>query len=148
MDFTLTQLSNENLALLFNNAFYQAEELTSKNENGEKKSVATLVRLNDWTHVVYADANTHCLSFETRLSGYDMEMDQMLKICSFFDRFPVHASAYKEDDGELIINFIYKHIVPEGMSISDRSIIGVFRAFAQMVENHYANWHRVKEQVG
>tara|TARA_X000000950_G_scaffold220826_1_gene265996 strand:+ start:513 stop:959 length:447 start_codon:yes stop_codon:yes gene_type:complete len=147
MDFTLTQLSNENLALLFNNAFYQAEVLTSKNENGEEESVATIVRLNDWTHVVYANAKNHYLSFETRLSGNDMEMDQMLKICNFFDRFPVHANAYTDDNGEVIINFIYKHIVPEGTSISDRFLIGVFRSFAQMFENHYEALQHVRENV-
>ena len=139
MDFTLTQLSNENLALLFNNAFYQAEVLTSKNENGEEESVATIVRLNDWTHVVYANAKNHYLSFETRLSGNDMEMDQMLKICN--------ANAYTDDDGEVIINFIYKHIVPEGTSICDRFLIGVFRSFAQMFENHYEALQHVRENV-
>ena len=74
-------------------------------------------------------------------------MDQMLKICNFFDRFPVHANAYQDDNGKVIISFVHKHIVPEGTSISDRSLIGVFRAFAQMFESHYANWHRVREHV-
>ena len=45
MDFTLAQLSNENLVPLFNNAFYQAEELTSTNEDGEEESVAIMVYL-------------------------------------------------------------------------------------------------------
>ena len=85
MDVTLAQLSNENLNLLFNNAFYQAEEVTSKNEDGEVESVATVAYLNDWSHIVYADAGHHCLALETRITGIDMEMDLMLKICNFFD---------------------------------------------------------------
>ena len=37
--------------------------------------------------------------------------------------------------------------MPEGTSISDRSLISIFRAFAQMFENHYANWRHVREHV-
>lgn len=147
MDFTLAQLSNQNLSLLFNNAFYQAEELKTINDEGEEESLATRVRLNDWNHIVYADESDHCLSFTTRIGGIDMNMDSMLKICNFFDRFSVHANAFSDEDGKNGVSFVYKHIVPEGTSISDRSLIGVFRAFTQMVENHYANWHYVKEQV-
>ena len=147
MDFTLAQLSNENLALLFNNAFYQAEELTSKDEEEEEKSVATMVYLNDWSYIVYVDASHHCLAFETRITGIELEMDLMLKICNFFDRFPVHANAFKDQEGSSGVSFLYKHIVPEGTSISNRALIGVLRAFAQMVENHYANWHHVREHV-
>ena len=147
MDLTLAQLSNDNLALLFNNAFYQAEELISKNEDGEEESLAAMVYLNDWSYIDYADASHHCLAFETRITGIDMEMDLMLKICNFFDRFPVHANAFKDQEGSNGVSFLYKHIVPERTSISDRSLIGVFRAFAQMFENHYANWHRVREHV-
>ena len=84
-----------------------------------------MVHLNDWSHIVYADASEYCLTFETRIAGIDMEMDQMLKICNFFDRFPVHANAFKDQDGSSGVRFIYKHIVPEGTSISARSLIGV-----------------------
>ena len=147
MDFTLSQLSNENLALLFNNAFYQAEELTSTDEDGEEESLVTVVYLNDWKHIIYANTGENCLSFETRMGGLDTEMDLILKICNFYDRFPVHANAFEDNDGETGVSFVYKHIVPEGTSISDRSLIGVFRHFAQMVENHHAHWQRVKEHV-
>lgn len=147
MDFTLAQLSNENLTLLFNQAFYQAEELTSTNEDGEEETVATMVYLNDWNYIVYADAGQHCLAFETRITGIEMEMDLMLKICNFFDRFPVHANAFTDQEGTSGVSFLYKHFVPEGTSISDRSLIGVFRIFAQMFEKHYANWHHVREHV-
>jgi len=147
MDFTLAQLSNQNLSLLFNNAFYQAEELKATNDAGEEESLATRVRLNDWNHIVYADVSNHCLSFTTRISGIETDMDSMLKICNFFDRFSVHANAFRDEDGKSGVSFVYKHIVPEGTSISDRTLIGVFRSFAQMVDNHYANWHHVKDQV-
>ena len=147
MDFTLAQLSNQNLSLLFNNAFYQAEELKTTNEKGEEESLVTMVYLNDWNHIVYADLSNHCLSFQMRISGIETDMDSMLKICNFFDRFPVHANAFKDQDGSNGVSFVYKHIVPEGVSISDRTLILVFRYFAQMVENHYANWHHVKENV-
>ena len=147
MDFTLAQLSNENLTLLFNNAFYQAEELTSMNEEGQQESVATMVHLNDWNHIVYADAGEHVLAFETRITGIETDMDLILKICNFFDRFPVHANAFTDQAGTGSVSFLYKHIVPEGTSISDRSLIGVFRSFTQMVENHYAHWHHVREHV-
>ena len=60
----------------------------------------------------------------------------------------MHANVFKDPDGSSGVSFLYKHIVPEGASISDRSLIGVFRAFAQMFENHYANWHHAKEHVG
>ena len=86
MEFTLAQLSNENLSLLFNNAFYQAEELTSTNEDGEEESVATMVYLNDWSYIVYADASHHCLAFEMRITGIDTEMDVMLKILVYLFR--------------------------------------------------------------
>ena len=148
MDFTLAQLSNENLALLFNNAFYQAEELTSTDEDGEEESLVTMVHLNDWKHLIYANTSKNCLSFETRIGGLDTEMDLMLKICNFFDRFSVHANAFEDNDGKTGVSFVYKHIVPEGTSISDRSLIGIFRTFAQTVDNHYANWHSVREIVG
>ena len=121
--------------------------MTSKNEDGEVESVATVAYLNDWSHIVYADAGHHCLALETRITGIDMEMDLMLKICNFFDRFPVHANAFKDQEGSSDVSFLYKHIVPEGTSISDHSLIGIFRAFAQMFENHYANWHHVRENV-
>ena len=147
MDFTLAQLSNENLSLLLNNAFYQAEELTSKKDDGEEESLATMVCLNDWRYFVYADTEHHFLAFETRITGIDMEMDLMLKICNFFDRFPVHANEFQDQEGLSGVSFLYKHIVPEGTSISDRTLIGVFRTVAQMVENHYANWHYVREHV-
>ncbi len=147
IEFTLAQLSNENLTLLFNNAFYEAEELKSKKDGGEDESIVTMVHLNDWNHLVYADESNHCLAFETRIYGIDTEMDLMLKICNFFDRFPVHANAFKDDDGSSGVCFIYKHIVPEGTSLSARSVIGVFRSFVQMFESHYAHWHQVKEAV-
>lgn len=148
MDFTLAQLSNENLALLFNNAFYQAEELTSTDEDGEEESLAITVHLNGWNHIIFANTSENHLSFETRIGGLDTEMDLMLKICNFFDRFSVHANAFEDNDGKTGVSFVYKHIVPEGTSISDRGLIGVFRHFAQMVENHHAHWHRIKEHVG
>ena len=113
MDFTLAQLSNENLALLFNNAFYQAEELTSTNEDGEEESFATTVHLNDWNHIVYASPDDYCLSFETRITGIDTEMDQMLKICNFFDRFPVHANAFK--DQELVLRSTRDRVVADSL---------------------------------
>ena len=147
MDFSLAQLSNENLTILFNSAFYQAEEFTSTDENGAVRSLGTMVHLNDWNHLIYADASDHYVSFETRTRVSDTEMSLMLKICNFFDQFPVHANAFKYGDGCTGVNFIYKHIVPEGTSISDRSLIGVFREFAKAVENHHAYWHQVKEHV-
>lgn len=147
MDFSLAQLSNENLTILFNSAFYQAEEFTSKDENGEVRSLGTMVHLNDRNHLVYVDASFQYVSFETRTSVNDTDMNQMLKICNFFDQFPVHANAFKYGDGCSGVNFIYKHIVPEGTSISDRSLIGVFRQFAMAVENHVSCWHQVKEYV-
>ena len=147
MDFTLDQLSSQNLTLLFKNAFYLAEDLTTKNEEGEEESVATVIHHNDWNHVLYSDDAESCLTFETRITGIDAGVEMMLRICNFFDRFPVHANTFKAQDGSNAVSFMYKHIVPEGTSISDRTIIGVFRTFAQMVESHYAHWNYVKENV-
>ena len=60
----------------------------------------------------------------------------------------MHANVFKDQEGSSGVSFVYKLIITEGTSISNRSLIVMFRAFAQMFENHYSNWHHAKEHVG
>lgn len=148
MEFTLEQLSPDNVTSLFDGALYKAETNRVKNLDGAGEVAVTTTVWSDGRPVqVYASPVDQVFVFRYSAAYGEASESQVLRACNLIDEFPVHARAEQDDDGAWAINFIYKHIVPEGVGLGAREIVGVFRVFEKLLTAHMQNFHALVLQA-
>ena len=149
MEFTLEQLSPETVTMIFSNAYYQAEDNLFRNdESDEEVAVSTAIASNGYHYSVWSDVEQRILKFVLNLNApEDLSFETKLKVSNIYDSYPVHAHVWTTDEGKDVIQFVYQHIVPEGVGIGPREIVGVFRIFEQNAVQHARAFNRLAEQV-
>lgn len=148
MEFTLEQLSPDNVTSLFDGAYYKAETNRVRNQGDETEVAVTTTVWSDGRPVqVYASPTDQVFVFRYSANYGEATEAQVLRACNLIDEFPVHARAEKDADGAWVITFIYKHIVPEGVGLGAREIVGVFRVFEKLLTAHMQNFHALVMQA-
>jgi hypothetical protein len=150
MDFTLAQLTPENLELIFQGAFYKTQVNYGDQEGQEgAKAVSLFVDAAGSRSVIWANHDMGCLWFCSYFTGFDgHSYEDMLKASNFYDNYPVHAHVVKAGDGSSCeLDFSYAHFVPDGAGISARDIVGIYRHFEKMVLRHMTVFNQVMQAV-
>lgn len=148
MNFTLEQLTPETVTMLFENAYYKAENNIYTNDEGVEQNVGTIVYSGNRRSVIYADVSERCVNYRLTLflsEEQASDRKRLLEVCNVYDDFPVHASVKEYADSETAITFIYKHIVPEGVDISPKELVGVFRVFEKHCGEHEIHFNSLAQ---
>jgi hypothetical protein len=139
MDFTLDQLSPETMTMIFGGAYYDAENNLFKPEDGEELAVSTLVRSNNRVFNVYGDVDHLCITYRLVLglsAEQSSDRKKLLEVCNIYDDYAIHASIVDGNDENERLAFIYKHIVPTGVTIAPKELVGIFRVFEKTCFDH------------
>ena len=133
MDFRLEQLSPENLTTLFQHAYYSAETVFRKHED-ESKAVATVIRVDNNSFLVYTQKHLSSLAYEARffINGENISEAFIGNTLRSLNRTAIKTEASHSPQG-FALTCAYKHIIPNGFSINTAEIISLFRIFKKSI---------------
>ena len=155
MEFTLKQLSPENIQLLLEAAFITVEKIVpiEFEEDGTTQKY--------WGHVWVKDENRFWritptddeyiqFSYGFVASGENETPEMiLLKASNFFDTFPVHLHfrGKDEENGNPMFSFIYSQIFPDDGVITPKQFVKIFRTFQKITTKNIRNFSDVIEIV-
>jgi len=143
MEFTLDQLSPQNLKLLFEQALIDVTHV----EEPELKSDGT-TKYWGWINVkddgqIYkvmpTDMEFMQFSWTIWLEKNESHPEEvLLKVSNMYDKFPVHChyEGHDESDNTVGISFVYSQFFPDGESIEARKLLKIFKAFQRITNKN------------
>lgn len=151
MEFTLEQLSPENMKMLLESAFITVDSIipVEFEENGTTQKY--------WGHVIVKDDGYYWRITPTddeyiQFSyGWAMSPEQcpapemvLLKASNYFDTFPVHLHYKgKMDNGNHGFEFIYSQIFPQEAEVTPKRFVQIFRTFQKLTKRNVRNFFDV-----
>ena len=152
MQFTLSQLTPENLKLLFESAMYSVTDTTPHTLDAdgdiEKYGGLSVIEDNLKWFIQPSNDNDHIkffYQFWTAKEEGDVE-EIMLKMSNYYDRFPVHCRFEGFDkDGDPTWSFINSAIFPSDEAVEGKHIIKIFRTFQKFVRSNMRMFDQIKQ---
>ena len=136
MEFQLEQLSADNITMLFANAYYNAETVDLKADTGPK-GASTMVKTEDTKITIQARKQDFSLVYKARFLHQKTrsKLRDLLIASNAINGSPVQAQVL-EAKGGWYFDYAYRHIVPDGVSVHSKEIIGIFRLFEKLIGQH------------
>ena len=156
MEFTLPQLTPGNLKLIFEQAAYDVDDCTEHemDDEGYIKQYGGITVVDDGRRYVISPKNDN----DHILFGYnfwlpaDEEKDTIeevfLKVSNIYDHMPVHCKYRgKDDDGDVVFQFINSAIFPEKEAVEGKRLIKIFRTYQRFVVDNLTYFRNVLDKV-
>lgn len=155
MEFTLEQLSPENLKLIFEQASYTIEHWQDHTiEDGEiTQHGGITVKEDGRLFTISPKPKYNCIYFAyaAYLNGQEegsTPEEVFLKVSNIYDHMPVHVKYIgKDENGDIQFDMINSAIFPDGESVEGKRIIKVFRLFIKYCDANREMFYQVLEGV-
>ncbi len=143
MEFTLEQLTPDNLKMLFEQAFFEVSDVVQvrKDDDGDITGWGSIFVKEDGSNyriMPAVDAEFIQFSYTLWHPANDLPAaDVLLKVSNAFDRYPVHCHYQGvDDDGDVMIQMIYSQIFPTGGQIEAKKLIKIFKTFVKLTQQN------------
>ena len=148
MEFTLKQLSPDNIKLLLEQAFIDVDSVVpvQYDEDGTTQKYWGHVWVKDdgaFWRITPSDAEFIQFSYTFTMPASEVDAPEMvlLKASNLFDTFPVHMSYQGKDaDGDEVFSMIYSQIFPSEGACTAKQFVRIFRTFQKLTRknmNHF-----------
>ena len=154
MEFTLPQLSPENIKLIFEGAAYDVTEFSphtlDKDGDIESYGGVTIVE-NGYQWLIQPCNDNDNIQFVYPFfidDAKETPEEVFLKMSNIYDRMPVHMKYTGQyPDGDHGFQFINSAIFPEGEAVEGKRLIKIFRTFQRMVKSNMQYFDHVKQKA-
>lgn len=143
MEFTLKQLTPDNLKLLFEQGFFEVTQVIQPemDDDGDLKYWGSIfVREDGSNYRIMPALDSEFIQFSYTFWTPSEKLppaEVLLKVSNYFDTLPVHCH-YKgtDDEGDVQIAMIYSQIFPSGESVQAKKLIKIFKTFHKLTQKN------------
>ncbi len=154
MEFTLDQLTPDNLKMLFEQGFFEVTDCfpPELDEDGDIKHWGSIfVKEDGCFYRVMPAVDAEFIQFSYTLWVPSEKLppaEVMLKVSNYYDVSPVHMH-YRgiDDDGDVQIQMIYSQIFPTGGQIEAKKLIKIFKTFVKLTQRNLKRLPKVVNKM-